>query len=157
MIVSQLASLDAVQLQPVNTSRLTVNPPPAKPTESLERFHAYRQGAADWPSSTVWPPTSIVAERAAGAGFAATVYGIWASPCPFVAASVTQLALAVADQVQSRVAVTATVPWPPAAGNIGAEAVAATWHFWEVGDTIAVEVSVDVQANAPSAVATTTM
>jgi hypothetical protein len=73
VIVSQLASLVAVQLQPVNASRLTVKPPPANPIESLERFHAYRHGAADWPSSTVWPPTVIVAERADGAGFAATV------------------------------------------------------------------------------------
>jgi hypothetical protein len=70
-------------------------------------------------------------------------------------AIVTQLAFAAADQVQSRVAVTVTVPWPPAAGNVGAEAVAPTWHFWEVGDTIAVEVSVEVQANAQSVLAAT--
>ncbi len=75
------------------------------------------------------------------------MYGIAASPWPFVVAIVTQLAFTVADQVQSRVAVTATVPWPPAAGNVGTEVVAPTWHFWVVGDTIAVEVSVEVQAN----------
>jgi hypothetical protein len=73
VMVSQLASLDAVQLQPVSVSRFAVRLPPPKPIEPLERVQAYRHGAADWLTSTVWPPTVIVADRADGTALAATL------------------------------------------------------------------------------------
>jgi len=38
VILSQLASLDAVQLQPASVSRLAVRRPPPNPIESLERL-----------------------------------------------------------------------------------------------------------------------
>ena len=94
-----------------------------------------------------------VAVRAAGIGFASTVYGIDASPCPFAVAIETQVAVEPIDQVQSRVAETVSVPCPPAAGKTAGVELATTWHFWADGATTAVEVSVDVQATAPTAIA----
>jgi hypothetical protein len=93
-----------------------------------------------------------VAVRTAGSGFASTVYGIDASPCPFAVAIDTQFAVEPTDQVQSRVADTDRVPGPPAAGKTAGVAAAVTWHFWADGATTAVEVSVDVQAADPAAI-----
>ncbi len=94
-----------------------------------------------------------VAVRTAGIGFASTVYGIDASPCPFAVAIDTQVAVEPIDQVQSRVAETVSVPCPPAAGKTAGVVVATTWHFWADGATTAVEVSVDVQEASPTAIA----
>ena len=94
-----------------------------------------------------------VAVRTAGNGFASTVYGIDASPCPFAVAIDTQFAVEPTDQVQSRVADTDRVPCPPVAGKTAGVAAAVTWHFWAEGATTAVEVSVDVQAVDPAAIA----
>jgi hypothetical protein len=44
------------------------------------------------------------------------------------------------------VVVTAMVPAPPPAGNTDDAVAALTWHFWADGDTIAVDVSVEVHA-----------
>jgi hypothetical protein len=65
----------------------------------------------------------------------------------------TQFAVAPMDQVQSRVADIVSVPCPPAAGKTVGVAAAATWHFWADGATTEVEVSVDVQAADPTAIA----
>lgn len=94
-----------------------------------------------------------VAVRTAGNGFASTVYGIDASPCPFGVAIDTQFAVEPTDQLQSRVADIVSVPCPPAAGKTAGVAAALTWHFWADGATTAVEVSVDVQAADPAAMA----
>jgi hypothetical protein len=64
----------------------------------------------------------------------------------------TQFALVVTDHVQSRVVETARVPGPPPGGNSDGVVSAPIWHFWADGDTIAVEVSVDVHAGMPAAV-----
>ena len=81
------------------------------------------------------------------------MYGIDASPCPFAVAIDTQFADEPMDQVQSRVADTVSVPCPPAAGKTVGVAAALTWHFWAEGATTEVEVSVDVQAADPVAIA----
>jgi hypothetical protein len=154
VIRNQAASLDAVQLQPVSVCRLAWREPPPKPTDKLETFQPYRQAAADWFTSTVCPPTLNVAVRTAGIGFASTVYGIAASPCPFAVGIDTQFAVELIDQVQSRVAETVSAPCPPAAGKTAGVEVATTWHFWADGATTAVDVSVDVQAAEPAAIAT---
>jgi len=80
VIVNQLASLDAVHVHPVSVSRFAVSWPPENPIDSAGRVHAKRHGAGDWVTSTVWPATLIDAERGDGAAFAATLYGIAASP-----------------------------------------------------------------------------
>jgi hypothetical protein len=67
--------------------------------------------------------------RTAGIGFASTVYGIAASPCPLAVAIDTQFAVEPIDQVQSRVAETVSVPGPPDAGKTAGVVVATTWHF----------------------------
>jgi hypothetical protein len=153
VIRSHAASLDAVQLQPVNVWTVAWREPPPKPTGRLETFQLYRQAAADWLTSIVCPPMLNVAVRTAGNGFASTVYGIDASPCPFAVAIDTQFALEPIDQVQSRVADTVRVPWPPAAGKAAGLEAATTWHFWADGATTEVDVSVDVQAADAPAVA----
>src|SRR4249919_3311193 len=94
-----------------------------------------------------------VAVRTTGIGFASTVYGIDASPCPFAVVVDTQFAVEPMDQVQSRVADIVSVPCPPAAGKTAGVAAALTWHFWADGATTEVDVSVDVQAADPTATA----
>ena len=61
--------------------------------------------------------TRMAPDRVDGAGFAATVNANEPVPCPLAVASATHDASAVADQVQSRVAVMEIDPLPPVAGN----------------------------------------
>jgi hypothetical protein len=91
----------------------------------------------------------ISADRDAGTGFAATVYGTEAPPWPFVFASETQFALVLADHVQSRVVSTASVPCPPSAVNAVVGDPTWTWHFTDTGAVTAVDVCDDVQPKEP--------
>jgi hypothetical protein len=89
-------------------------------------------------------------ERGAGAGFAATLYGIDASPWPFAAAaSDIHGASTAADQLQSRAAMTETVPLPPFAVNEDGLLLTEIAHLLEVGAVS--EVDDDVQRAAASA------
>jgi hypothetical protein len=92
----------------------------------------------------------MLPDRGAGAGFAATVYGIDASPWPFAAAaSEIQDESLAADQLQSRSVETETVPLPPFAVNDEGLLLTEIAHLLEVGAVS--EVDDDVQPAAASA------
>ncbi len=76
------------------------------------------------------------------------------SPCPLEADAIEiHDALAVADQVQSRVASTVMDPFAPEAGALETELLAVTPHFGVVGAIVLTDV--DPQAAANSAMAQT--
>jgi len=79
-IAIQLAFGFAVQLQPFSVETSTASRPPAAPMLSPLRLRAYRHGAPDWLNGTLCDPTLIAPLRGAGAGFAATLNAIDASP-----------------------------------------------------------------------------
>jgi hypothetical protein len=114
----QLAVDAAVHAQPLSVATSNDERPPAAAIESDERLSVYRHGAGAWLSWTRCEPTAIVADRADGAGFAATENETTPLPCPSRADEIdTQAASADALHVQSRSVVTFTAPLPPAAGN----------------------------------------
>src|SRR5690349_18413297 len=92
----------------------------------------------------------MLPDRVTGAGFAATLYGIDASPWPFAAAArEIQAESLAADQVQSRSVATETVPLPPPAVNEDGLLLTEIAHLLEVGAVT--EVDDDVQRAAASA------
>jgi hypothetical protein len=115
----QLAALDAVQPQPVSAVTSTDKRPPTASIVSCDRLRPNLHGAAACVTVTRVPLTLIAPDRVDGAGFDATVKDRDPPPCPLVVASATHDASADADQVQSRVAVIESDPFPPVAGNDG--------------------------------------
>lgn len=96
----------------------------------------------------------MLPDRAAGAGFAATLYGIDASPCPFGwAPREIQGASVAADQVQSRSVATETVPLPPVAVNEDGLLLTEIAHLLEVGAVTEVEDDVHLAASSARTIA----
>jgi hypothetical protein len=94
----------------------------------------------------------MVPDRADGTGFAATAYGIAASPCPAASAlSVIHDASAAADHVQSRAVEMDTVPDPPPAVKDDGVLLTLIAHLLELGAVT--EVEDDVQAKPTIAIA----
>jgi hypothetical protein len=65
--------LVAFQLQPVKVLTATDRLPPPNPIASLVRLRLKRHAAAACDTSTVCEPTTMLPDRTAGAGFAATL------------------------------------------------------------------------------------
>ncbi len=146
-IAIQPAPLVAVQLQPESVETLTEMRPPLAPIASLAGLMEKRHGAPAWLSGTLWPPTAIAPLRAAGDGFAATLYATVPSPWPLAPPPIAiQLVDVLTDHVQSRAAPTVRLPLPPFGGNDVVALATLTWHLSAVGVVTAVPVDVEVQA-----------
>ena len=129
-------------------------PAPEAGTEDVAGVTVARHSAASCTIAAAAVLTSIVARRLLGAVFAATRYAIDPSPWPLDADVITtHCAVFEAAHVQSRDALTASVPAPPAAGTISSEVVTVTPHRVVVG--VVIEVFDEVQEAA--ALATTRM
>jgi hypothetical protein len=127
VIRSQAASVAAVQAQAALAWTWIVTFPPDAATVGAAGVTVKRHSAASWTIAVLAVLTSIVACRTAGALFAATRYAIDPSPCPLVAeVMTTHCALFDAAHVQSRAAVTVSVPAPPDAGTVSIELVTTT-------------------------------
>lgn len=117
-IASQGALLAAVQEHAAElaVTETRIDPPEAA-TPVCDAATVNRHGAASCARSTVASFTRTVPRRAIGSGFAATRNATVPSPCPDVP-SVIEIheLLVVADQVQSLVVATATLPLAPAYG-----------------------------------------
>jgi hypothetical protein len=104
-------------------------------------------GAPAWEISTRADPTTIPPRRRVGVAFGVTVYPMVDAPCPSIVEPIAIHDTSVdAVHVQSRSALTATVPDPPAAGNVWLDA-AVTTHLLVVGATMEDVVFDDVQAD----------
>src|SRR4051794_6802941 len=152
-IAIHASAVDAVHAQPASVATSTVSRPPVAPIASDPRLNVKTHAAAACDTTTAWAPTATVVDRGEGAGLAATVYGIDASPWPPAAPLTdTQVAADVTDHVQSRAVVIASDPWPPAAANADGALLTLTWHLSPVGALS--EVCVELQLAAASASAT---
>src|SRR5262249_27291749 len=78
----QLTPLAALHRHPASVVTATLSLPPASLIVSSVRDKEKMQGAACWLTATLFPPTTIAAERDDGTGFAATEYATVASPWP---------------------------------------------------------------------------
>ena len=160
-IAIQFAALAAVHRQPVSVVTPTASAPPSAAIVSFGRDNEKTHGAGCWLTATLCPATTIAAERAAGAGFAATEIATVASPWPVRAPAMETHAASVAtDHVQSRVVLIVTDPCPPGGGNDGGVVVADTWQRLLAASGAVIDVSVWLHAaakNAPAAAASAAM
>jgi len=107
--------VDAVHGQPVTVVTPTDKGPPAAPIVSCVRSRSNWHGAPAWLTAIRSPETSMAPARGDGAGFGATLKRKAASPWPLRVPSEIHVPSTATDQVQSREAVTLTVPVPPVA------------------------------------------
>jgi hypothetical protein len=117
----------ALHEQPASVVTLTLRCPPAAAIESRVRLSWNWQGAPACVTATLSAPMAIDPVRADGIGFADTVYGTVACPCPLRSPVIETHGASVAiDHVQSRAVEIVTVPGPPAAPNAEGALAAST-------------------------------
>jgi hypothetical protein len=152
----QLAPLVALQVHPLIVATSTASVPPAAAIPSPARLSVNTHGAAAWLMATLCVSTMIAPAREDGAGLAATVYWIEASPCPPASAAIdTQFASVLIDHVQSRAVAIVTDPCPPDDENDVGALATLTWHLAAVAGVGAV-VDVVVLVHAREAPETAT-
>jgi hypothetical protein len=134
--------LTAVQAHPVSVSTASEMPPPDADTDEVAGVTVNLHGAASCVIVSWVPLTSSVPRRTAGAAFPSTRYETVPLPWPVaVDVRAIQFTPLVASQVQSRVVVTDSVPFAPAAGGDIVEPSTVTWHLAALGDVEEIDVA----------------